>query len=143
MGQARDVMDRLTETLTTAKNLQATDECFAEDAVAITPDQGEIRGRDNIVEYWRQLTQALPDSTYEPVHSFEVGNTAIDEGFYVGKNTGPVPLPSGETLPATQRDIRVRGVDFAAVEDGRIVSYRLYFDQMEFLGQLGMLPDAP
>ena len=28
-------------------------------------------------------------------------------------------------------------------DDGRIVDYRLYFDEMEFLGQLGLLPDEP
>ncbi|CAM5303007.1 hypothetical protein SALBM311S_11502 [Streptomyces alboniger] len=34
-------------------------------------------------------------------------------------------------------------MDIATVKDGRIVDYRLYFDEMEFLGQLGLLPDEP
>ncbi len=142
MGQAREVMDRLTEALTTGTDLKAVMECFAEDAVAITPD-GEIRGRDNIGEYWRQMTDAIPDSQYESVHKHESGNTAIDEGFFTGKNTGPLVLPSGESLEPTQKDVRVRGCDVATVEDGKIVSYRLYFDQLDFLGQLGLLPNAP
>jgi len=29
----------------------------------------------------------------------------------------------------------------ATVEDGAVTSHRFYFDQMEFLGQLGLLPD--
>jgi hypothetical protein len=29
------------------------------------------------------------------------------------------------------------------VENGVIVSHRFYFDQMEFLGQLGLLPETP
>ncbi|MET9510354.1 nuclear transport factor 2 family protein [Streptomyces flavidovirens] len=142
MGQAREVMDRLTEALTTGTDLKAVMECFAEDAVAITPD-GEIRGRDNIGEYWRQMTDAIPDSEYQSVHKHESGNTAIDEGFFTGKNTGPLVLPSGESLEPTQKDVRVRGCDVATVEDGKIVSYRLYFDQLDFLGQLGLLPNAP
>ncbi|MBT2527665.1 nuclear transport factor 2 family protein [Streptomyces sp. ISL-99] len=142
MGQAREVMDRLTEALTTGTDLKAVMECFAEDAVAITPD-GEIRGRDNIGEYWRQMTDAIPDSEYKSVHKHESGNTAIDEGFFTGKNTGPLVLPSGESLEPTQKDVRVRGCDVATVEDGKIVSYRLYFDQLDFLGQLGLLPNAP
>ncbi|MFC9247637.1 nuclear transport factor 2 family protein [Streptomyces sp. NPDC057136] len=143
MGQAREVMDRLTEALTTTNDLKAIAELYAEDAVAFTPDQGEIRGRESITEYWRQMTDALPGSTFESLHKYEVGNTAIDEGFYSGTNTGPLPLPSGEILPATQKPVRIRGCDVATVEDGRIVSYRLYFDQVEFLDQLGLLPDMP
>ena len=142
MGQAREVMDRLTEALTSTADLKAVAELYAADAVAVTPYAGEVHGRDNIVDYWRQMTDAVPNATYEPVYSAEIGDTAIDEGFYSGKNTGPLPLPSGETLPATGKSVRIRGVDFAKVEDGRIVSYRLYFDQLEFLGQLGLLPEG-
>ncbi|MFF8969950.1 ester cyclase [Streptomyces sp. NPDC014995] len=141
MGQAREVMDRLTEALTTKPDMRVVAELFAQDAVAVTPEAGELHGRDEIVEYWRQMTDAIPEATYEPVHSFEIGTTAVDEGFFRGRNTGPLQMPDGQTLPATQREVRVRGADFATVVDGQIVSYRLYFDQMEFLEQLGLLPD--
>ncbi|MFD5101975.1 nuclear transport factor 2 family protein [Streptomyces albidochromogenes] len=142
MGQAREVMDRLTAALTSGTDLKAVTECFAQDAVAITPD-GEVRGREDIGEYWRQMTDALPDSAYESVSKYEAGDTAIDEGFFTGRNTGPLVLPSGESLEPTHRDVRVRGCDVATVRDGKIVSYRLYFDQLDFLGQLGLLPNAP
>ena len=141
MGEAREVMDRLTDALTTHPDLKVIAELYAEDAVARTPDEGEIRGRDNIVEYWRQMTEAVPEATFETLHAYEAGDTAIDEGFFSGRNTGPIQLPTGETLPATQKQVRIRGVDIATVKDGRIVDYRLYFDEMEFLGQLGLLPD--
>ncbi|MGP4009517.1 ester cyclase [Streptomyces sp. 4N124] len=141
MGEARDVMDRLTDAVTGSPDLKALAEVYAEDAVAITPDGGEIHGRDHIVEYWRQMTDAVPEGTFETVNAYELGDTAIDEGFFSGKNTGPIQLPSGESLPATQKEIRIRGVDLATVRDGRIVSYRLYFDQLEFLEQLGLLPE--
>ena len=143
MGQAREAMDRLTAAITTADSA-AIAEGYAEDAVAVTPDGGELHGRDDITAYWRQMNQAVPDGTYESVHAYEVGDTAIDEGVFHGHNTGPIQLATGETLPATQKEIRIRGVDFAKVDDeGRIVDYRLYFDEMEFLGQLGLLPDEP
>ncbi|MBV1938441.1 ester cyclase [Streptomyces sp. BV286] len=144
MGQAREVMDRLTEALTTNQDLKLIAELYAPDAVAVTPDEGEIHGRDNIVEYWRHMTEAMPGATFESVYSYEIGDTAVDEGFFGGRNTGPLVLPDGETLPATQKDVRVRGCDCATVDaDGRIASYRLYFDQLDFLGQLGLLPGEP
>ncbi|CAM5299664.1 hypothetical protein SALBM311S_11538 [Streptomyces alboniger] len=143
MGQAREVMDRLTDALTAHQDIKVVGELYADDAVAFTPDEGEIHGRDHIVEYWRQMTEAVPEATFETLHAYEVGDTAIDEGFFSGRNTGPLQLPTGETLPATQKELRIRGVDIATVKDGRIVDYRLYFDEMEFLGQLGLLPDEP
>lgn len=141
MGEARDVMDRLTEALTSAPDLKVVAELYAPDAVAVTPDGGEIHGRDNIVDYWRQMTDAIPEATFESVHAYEIGDTAVDEGYFSGRNTGPIALPTGDHLPATQKEVRVRGVDVATVREGHIVDYRLYFDQMEFLGQLGLLPD--
>ncbi|MFE6176008.1 ester cyclase [Streptomyces sp. NPDC056464] len=143
MGQAREVMDRLTAAITTADSGSLA-ELYAPDAVAVTPDGGELHGRDDITQYWRQMTQAVPDGTYESVHSYEVGDTAIDEGVFTGRNTGPIQLPDGRTLPPTQKEIRIRGVDLATVDEkGQIVDYRLYFDEMDFLAQLGLLPDEP
>ncbi|MGI5427720.1 ester cyclase [Streptomyces sp. CA-179760] len=144
MGEARAVMDRLTDAITTHADLKVIGELYAEDAVALTPDEGELHGRDNIVEYWRTMTDAVPDGSFQALHSYEVGDTAIDEGVFSGRNTGPLELPNGETLPPTQKEIRIRGVDIATVREGRIVDYRLYFDEMDFLGQLGLLPpDEP
>ncbi|GAA3840334.1 nuclear transport factor 2 family protein [Streptomyces phyllanthi] len=143
MGQAREVMDRLTEAVTTARDPKAIAECFAQDAVAVTPDAGELRGRDHIVEYFEQVAEMFPQPTYTSLRKYETGDTAIDEGFLGGRNTGPIALPDGETIPATQREVRIRGCDLATVEDGVIVSYRLYFDQAELFTQLGLVPEAP
>lgn len=87
------------------------------------------------------MTDAVPEARFESLSSFEVGDTAIDEGIYSGTNTGPLAFPDGTSIPATHRNISIHGVDFATVRDGRITSYRLYFDQLEFLNQLGLLPE--
>jgi hypothetical protein len=34
----------------------------------------------------------------------------------------------------------MRAIDVAVVEGGRVTSHRLYFDQMEFMEQLGLAP---
>ncbi len=140
MGQARDVMDRLTESFTKSRDLKAVGECFAEDAIAHTPDHGEIKGRHEIVEWWRQMLEAVPQGRYESLHKHESGDTAVDEGIWGGKNTGPLTMPTGEKLPATNKTIRIRGCDAATVENGHIVDYRMYYDQMELLEQLGLAP---
>jgi ketosteroid isomerase-like protein len=143
MGEARDVMDRLTTAVSETKDFQAAAECYSTDAVAVTPDQGELSGRDAIAEYLSQFTASFSDLRYEYVAKHESGNVAIDEGYVVGTNTAPLPLPSGESLPATGKQIRVRSCDVVTVECGMVTNHRFYFDQMEFLNQLGLLPEAP
>jgi hypothetical protein len=138
MGQARDVLDRVTTLAVDEHNLESALDWYANDAVIQTPDAGEVRGREGIADYWRELLDALPDSHYEPIAKHETERTAIDEGYLIGTNTGPLSMPSGETLPATGRSVRLRGCDVATVENGRIIEHRIYFDQAEFLEQLGL-----
>jgi predicted ester cyclase len=141
MGQAREVMDRLTTAITT-KDAEALKACYAAGAVAYTPDQGEVTGPDAICNYFLQFFEAFPDVDYESAEKNEAGNVAFDEGFILGTNTGPMSLPSGETLPVTGKQIRVRSCHIGTVENGEIISHRMYFDQVEFLKQLGLMPEA-
>jgi ketosteroid isomerase-like protein len=137
MGEARDAMDRVTAA-TSANDAAATGACYADDAVLVTPDEGEIRGREAIVAYLLQLHDAFPDASYEYLGKFEDGATAIDEGYLTGTHTGPLQLPSGETLEPTGRRLRVRSCDLAEVRNGVLTRHRLYFSTAEFAEQLGL-----
>jgi ketosteroid isomerase-like protein len=142
MGEARTIMDQATEAFTNgdiAKGIQL----YAPDVVVMTPDQGEVKGAEAFAAYTKQFLDAFPDQRYEPLYSHEAGNTAIDEGYFVGTNTGELQSPTGETFPATGRSVRLRICDIATVEGGRITSHRFYFDQVEFLTQLGLMPGQP
>lgn len=44
MGEAREVLDRFTDAFVRG-DLEAAANCYAEDAVAVTPDEGELHGR--------------------------------------------------------------------------------------------------
>jgi ketosteroid isomerase-like protein len=134
-------MDRLT-TAVTARDRGTQAACYAADAIAVTPEEGELVGPEAISNYLSQFGESFPDISYEYAEKYESGNVAIDVGFVVGTNTGPLPLPSGESLPPTGKTIRVRSCDIVTVEDGLITRHEFYFDQMEFLGQLGLLPES-
>ena len=141
MGEARQVMDRVTDAAF-ADDREALRKLYAADAVAETPDQGTVRGPDAIAAWFGQFATAFPDASWESTHQHESGNIAIDEGYVVGTHTGPLPLPGGESVPATGKRVRVRGCDAATVEGGLVTSHRFYFDQMELLEQLGLTPDS-
>ncbi|WP_407709093.1 ester cyclase [Arthrobacter nitrophenolicus] len=140
MGQAREVMDRIT-TAMDQKDRETLARCYASDAVGYGPDQGELRGRDAIVGYFADFWEAMPDVHYEHTARHESGNVAIDEGIIVGTNTGPLHLSPGDTLQPTGKELRVRSCDVATVENGEVTSHHFYFDQVEFLSQLGLMPE--
>jgi predicted ester cyclase len=48
-------------------------------------------------------------------------------------------MPQGE-IPPSGNPISFRYVSVKRVIDGKIVAERLYFDQMELMGQIGALP---
>ncbi|MBT2596202.1 ester cyclase [Arthrobacter sp. ISL-72] len=140
MGQAREVMDRLT-TAMEEKDKETLAGCYAANAVAYTPDQGELQGRDAITGYLFEFWEAMPDVRYEHTARHESGDVAIDEGTIIATNTGPLRLSPGETLQPTGKQLRIRSCDVARVENGEITSHHFYFDQVEFLSQLGLMPE--
>ena len=139
MGEAREVLDRLTDAVMGGRADELPN-LYADNATVSTPDAGEVSGRDAIAAYFNQFSQGFPDASWEPLSKLEAGNTAIDEGYFVGTHTGPLEAPSGETIPPTGKQVRLRECDIATVENGLITSHRFYFDQMEFLTQLGLAP---
>ena len=86
--------------------------------------------------------EAFPNAEMEIAASYESGDTAILEWVFAGTNTGPLPLPSGETFPATGKRVAVRGADVARVQGGALVSVHSYYDQVELMTQLGLMPGA-
>lgn len=138
MGEARRTIDRMTRCMV-AHDMDGLAAVYAADAVITTPDAGEIKGREQIVAYLQTFVDALPDLGWESCAEYESGNTGIDEGWVVGTNTGPLVTPTGDTIPPSGRSLRLRSVDIATVEGGEIVRHHFYYDQMEFLTQLGLV----
>ena len=111
------------------------------DVEFIVPDAGALKGREQVKQYVQGFFDAFPDATLESVAKYEDGHTTIDEWIFRGTHTGPLALPDGETLPPTQKRVSVPGIDIETWDDdGMMIGDRAYFDQLEFLTQLGLMP---
>jgi ketosteroid isomerase-like protein len=141
MTDAREVMDRITDAAT-HHDWDALRSLYAEDAVLETPDRGTVSGREQIVGYFQRFVDALDDVRFEVAAKHEIGPLAIDEGWMSGTHSGPMPGPDGEMIEPTGKRIRVRECDLAEVEDGVARRHRMYFDQLEFMEQLGLAEAA-
>lgn len=140
MGQARKTMDQITDAVV-AENWGAFERLYDADVVADTPDEGRLEGREELLRWMRTFAQAFSDMSFEMIASSESDDTAIDEAYLFATHTGPLPGPEGEIAPTGKR-IRLRECDAATVRNGKVVSHRFYFDQMELLTQLGVLPST-
>ena len=140
MGEAREISERFTEAINN-HDADAIAALYSDDAVAIDPF-GEWRGKEAIVESWRGFFEAFPDIRGSDERSYDAGDTAINEWRGSGTHTGPLRTPDGEEIPPTGRRMTLRGSDFITVRGGLITEHRTYFDQMEMLSQLGLIPEA-
>ena len=138
MGGNRKILERYVE-LYNAGDLEACMELYADDAVQTMPD-GTYEGRSTIRERLARELQGFPDATYSVDSFVEEGDTFADEWTVVGTHTGPLALPDGAQLPPTGRRVVISGMELVRVRDGKIVVDNLYYDNMAFLAQLGLVP---
>ncbi len=66
----------------------------------------------------------------------EVGNRAYAEWLIEADHTGPLVLGDGAELEPTGRRVSLPGVTVADFRDGKIKSYRTYFDDISMIEQI-------
>jgi ketosteroid isomerase-like protein len=66
----------------------------------------------------------------------EVGNKAFAEWLIDADHTGPYVLGEDAAVEATGRHVQLAGVTVADFRDGKIRSYRTYFDDLSLIEQI-------
>lgn len=96
-----------------------------------------VEGREAVAQVQQALWTAFPDAHIEVVGRVADGDTVATEGVLTGTHTGPLETPTG-AVPATGKRVELGYVTVQRIVDHRIASERIYFDQLEFLAQLGL-----
>lgn len=139
MSESRTVADRVTESVV-REDLEAVIACYGPDAVLIAPE-GTFKGREQIAEFFAAWFDPFSEVVVEETTKAEWDNKTLDEWTLSCTHTGPLAMPTGENVPATGKRITVRGADVCTVEGGLVTEHRMYYDQVEVLGQLGLVPE--
>ncbi|MEV4294658.1 ester cyclase [Microbispora rosea] len=105
----------------------------------VTPE-GTADGRAEIASYLEGFFAAFPDSQRSTWRQIDVGDCAINEVTLTCTHKGPLLLPNGQEARATGRRVHLRTCEIVTVEDGLVISFQSYFDQLELLAQLGLYP---
>lgn len=98
-----------------------------------------LRGPDQVMEVVKVFWEALPDGKIVTENQYVAGDVVVAEGAVQGTHTGPFRAPTGE-IPPTGNKVTLRFATVKQIKDGKLVSERLYFDQLEFLQQIGAMP---
>jgi predicted ester cyclase len=79
----------------------------------------------------------LPDLRLEVKQLVTDGSAAAAEGILTGTHDGVLHAPDGD-VPPTGRPLELRWAAVYATDGDTLKSEHLFFDQMDFLGQLGL-----
>jgi predicted ester cyclase len=141
MADPRDVARRHDDAYN-AKDVEGRKRCCSPDTELEMPGGMHLRGLDEVLQIESVFWQAIPDGQITRTNEFVAGDTVIAEGVMTGTQTGPFRTPQGE-IPPSGNPVNLRYASVRRIVDDKIVWEHLYFDQMEFMMQLGALPAPP
>jgi steroid delta-isomerase-like uncharacterized protein len=113
----------------------------APDATFTAPGGVTLKGREAATGYAMAWLNAFPDARMVIRNETTTDDTIVHEFTFEGTHTATLRAPTGD-LPATNRRLSGRGVQIIKVRDGLATDTQLYFDQVEILTQLGLMPAA-
>jgi hypothetical protein len=141
VGQSESlVVDQAYETWNSG-DISGLQGLYALDADVAIPG-ARVQGREQVGALWGAFISAFPDGQLTELLRLDCGGYIVSENNLSGTHTAPLATPQGE-IPATGNHVSVDGVSIFKIENGEIKSEHLYFDQMTFLGQLGLIPAQP
>ena len=97
------------------------------------------KGLDFAAMFWSGWQDAFPDNHITIRTIVGEGSEGAEESVFEGTHTGVLHGPAGE-VAATGRHVSVPFAGLHTVRNDKWVSFRLYFDQVELLTQLGLMP---
>ena len=123
-----------------AHDLNPIGDMYAEDGEFTWPGLPTMKGRQAVVAFYAQLFGAFPDVNVAITRIIEQGDAVAVEYETRATNSGPLPLATGE-LPATNKPVVIKAASVGTADAaGRIKTQHEYFDQVEILAQLGLMP---
>lgn len=125
--------------LTDEQDWPAREALFTEDCVFVTPFAA-LRGPAATTAFSEPMMRAFSDAYHRIDVVISNDDDAAVQGVWLATHTAPLATPEGE-VPATGRAVDLPFVVMIHARDDRIGSIHVYFDQLRFLGQLGLLPE--
>jgi steroid delta-isomerase-like uncharacterized protein len=110
------------------------DTAYVEDVV-LHHTKPETKGKAGAKAYYANFVTGFSDRKFTVVESFAKGEKLVKYWRFTGTHTGVF-----FGIPATGKKVDVIGCTIAKIVDGKITEEQDFFDNLEFLQQLGLIP---
>ena len=123
-----------------AHNVAKIGENLAEDVTYWEANLNQpIKGRRAVENHFRGNFASFPDASIKFTSTVEGGDRIASEGVWAATNKGPLTIPGQPPIPATGKRAEGKFASVARVEKGKIKELNLYYDNLQFLAQLGLM----
>lgn len=114
-------------------------EVLADDVIFEAPGGIRGEGKSECVAFFGRWFESFPDAHVDVKACHFMGDVAVEEGTFTGTHKGPLRTPQGD-IPPTGRSVAVDYVHVLRFREGKHASFRLMFDRLQMLEQLGLAP---
>lgn len=103
--------------------------------VVMHTSPSDVVGIDSARAYYTNYVTGFPDVIFTIEDVFGMGNKLVKHWNFKGTHTGVF-----FGIPATGKKVDIGGVTLVRMEHGKIAEERDFFDNLEFMHQLGLIP---
>jgi len=119
-------------------NIDLINETNFDKNITLVASPGNVVGIEDFKAYYNNYVTGFSNVTFTIVDAFGQGDRIAKHWTFKGTHTGEF-----FGIPATGREVNVSGVTLVKMKDGKIAQEQDFFDNLEFMQQLGLIPREP
>lgn len=139
MASAQEIGARFVEAFN-AHDEAGIRELNAENTKFEAPGDVKIEGGEAATQYAMAWIRGFPDARITVHNELSSGDWVAQEFTFEGTHEDTLSGPGGD-IPATHKRLTGRAVQIFNVEGDAITDTRLYYDQVQVMTQLGLMPE--
>lgn len=124
-----------------AHDLDGADRTLADNFILEDPSTpGGGYNKSQARQYNAGFLTGFPDARFEILRTVAQGDYVVVQYIFSGTHTGPLVNAKGQTIPPSNRRVRVPGCVLNEVKEGKLTHSWDYWDSTTLLSQIGALP---
>jgi steroid delta-isomerase-like uncharacterized protein len=135
IARNKELLRQAVEEVWNKGNFENMKEMVSDDFVIHFPRE-EIRGVENIKEFYTELRNAFPDINFTIVDQVAEENKVVTHWTATGTHKGEF-----KGIPATGQKVKFSAIDIDRISNGKFVECWTNMDELGLMQQLGVIPE--